>query len=264
MTLVEEKVRRLGWARSRVLLAIVPVLAIAVIAAMIVGLSRHNDDPNTSGGSPAAGPASGTLSLAQGEVAGFPRRFPDSTAGAIEAWTGYVTTSWSGPLYSTARIRTYVDDVLTDGAPSSLASDLADLRAKYQLDADGQFIGSPGNRAYSACLPQFGAYKAVRLSGHRVRVETWMPCLLGVGAPNNLSDVHVWWDLSGAVMSWTGGDWRSSAGAQLSLGEAPTPNDKSRVAVPFSERHKLLGAGWTIFANGTASWPTALLGKEPT
>ncbi|MGJ9414431.1 hypothetical protein ACHAAC_17155 [Aeromicrobium sp. CF4.19] len=271
MTQIDEVVEQKAQAKPWVLI----VTAVAVTA-LVVGAGVFfligDSDPSDAGAGGSENPSTNTLPTgeasvdlrtATGSVAGFPRRFPQSEAGAVEAYLGWSLAPAEAIQQPNEVLEEYYADVMPPEDAAAEAADVFAERDAFGLDEQGRFMGQPGTQPYADCLPEYGAYRSDMASKTEVEVEVWMPCVGGIGSPADTSNVIVFWSQSSALMTWRDGDWRTSSADMPDGTEAPTPASKEEVNVSFTERAQILGGGWEMFDGASQVWPVELLGQEP-
>ncbi len=242
------------------------VLAIALLVVpLVIYLTR--DDDTTTTDEPGAGTDGPTaaLSTSTTEVAGEPRGFPQTEAGAVEAAIAIMTQNFSGPAYDTdAEIQEWVQDVYLDPEMAFAPGALAETRDLLGVAADLSYTGPEGSRAFADCLPELGAYKVTKDTDTVYTVEVWMPCLFGQAVADRPEGLNILWARSGAVVGFVDGDWHTRSTTAVEYNdETPLPTDRDDPVTSFTERLSLLGSGWKLLEDASESWPTALLGEEP-
>lgn len=261
---VDRKPTRRPWG---LLLAAVAVTALIVAAVTYFVVQEDDDTTATKPDGPTTnvlptGEAHIDLRTATGNVAGFPRRFPQTETGAVEAYLGWVLAPGEALQQPDAVLTQYYRDVMPADEAEREAAEIFGNRDAFGLDENGAFVGPQGSRPYSDCFPEYGAYRVDKKSETRVNVEAWMPCVAGVGSPSDTSDVYVLWSQTSGDMVWSNGDWRMSL-KDADYVEAPTPQNKEKVNVSFAERAQILGDDWQMFDGASQVWPVELLGEEP-
>ena len=267
MTLIDETVEAPAPRRPWGLIVAGLVVLAAVIAGGVYFVATGDDSEGDGDGREPStnvlptGEASVDLSTSTSSVAGFPRGFPQTEAGAVEAYLAWATAPSEAVQQPDEVLKEYYADVMPPEVAAAEAADIFDGRETVGLDETGQFMGEPGTQPYYDCLPEYGAYRSEARSDTEVEVELWMPCIVGVGSPSDTSELFVWWSQTPGLMQWRDGDWRMD---EVSEGtEAPTPANKEKVNVSFIERAQILGDGWEMFDGASQVWPVELLGEEP-
>lgn len=213
------------------------------------------------------GTATATFEDATRRVSGVPRGFPQTTDGAVEAYVSSLGTFVMGmATMSDAELDTFTRDFMTgtlDYGPLA-----ADKKALIGLDQDGRLQGGEaGDKLYSSCPPELGAYRSQVKSTSEVVVTYWGPCIYGAGSETNREKLNVVWQSTSGTMRFVDGDWRlvpGTPGAASPTGaKAPAPANVNRPDTSYAERAQLLGAGWQLFDGASQGWPTQLLGQRP-
>ncbi len=245
-------------------LALVLALALLIVP-LVIYLTRDDDtdatdDPPSSADGPTAAFASSTT-----EVAGEPRGFPDTEAGAVEASIAIMSQNIGGAIYDTdAEIQEWAQDVYSDPEEALVPGAFDELRESLGVAPDLTYTGPQGWRAYADCLPELGAYKATPGGADVFTVEVWMPCFLGQAPADKPEGLNILWARAGLAVVFRDGDWRTATGATVEYeDETPVPADKNDPVTTLTERLELLGPDWKLLADASEAWPTELLGEEP-
>lgn len=229
--------------------------------------TRTPDDPGPLPDGLAKGTASAAFEDSTRRVSGVPRGFPRTTDGAVEAYVSSLGTFVMGMATMTDdELDTFTGDFMTGNLDFGLLA--ADKKALVGLDRDGRLQGGEaGDKLYSSCPPELGAYRADARSASEVVVRYWGPCIYGAGSETNREKLNVVWQSTSGTMRFVDGDWRLVPGAPGSAppagAKAPAPANVNRPDTSYAERERLLGAGWQLFDGASQDWPTQLLGQRP-
>ncbi|MDT0319299.1 hypothetical protein [Streptomyces millisiae] len=216
------------------------------------------------------GGATGSAALATRSVAGLPRGFPSSEAGAVEAGAAFVASVYDLHRMPAAERWSYVQDAMTDPPPKQrLDTDAVAFRANHRLAETGEVLdvsgeAVPGVGFTSRCHPELGAYRVEDFETGRAEVDYWMPCLLGtVDEVGQAIHVQTRWQMGRMTLRWHRDDWRVDELARGPSDEPVTPPDEGEPATTLAERAALLGAGWLAFADASERRPAEAESAAP-
>lgn len=239
----------------------VVLLVAVVIGALNVRAQRNEAEPTpTASAGPVelprgkAAEGEGATDNLVGAPVGFPRT-ADGAASAALTWQNSISAAYFQPAAVRERLaaRLYTREAQQlDPLGDKVATQVQD---GLHVDATGHGIEQPILHAYSKCLTQYGAYRVDDASSAEskpteVTVTTWAPCLTGLGATGALDDVDVIWTEQSWTLTWSGKDWQISGGKQATQ-TPPAPDKPGEPWVSFTERARLLGAGWQVTADAT-------------
>ena len=216
------------------------------------------------------GGATGSAALATRSVAGLPRGFPPSEAGAVEAGAAFVASVYDLHRMPAAERWSYVQDAMTDPPPKQrLDTDAVAFRANHRLAETGEVLdvageAVPGVGFTSRCHPELGAYRVEDFGAGQAVVDYWMPCLLGtVDEAGQALHVQTRWQMGRMALRWHRDDWRVDELARGPFDEPVTPPDEGEPATSLSERAAVLGKGWLAFADASERRPAEAESAAP-
>lgn len=243
-------------------------LFVVLLVAVIIGALNVRGERNDPGAAPSATGPTAPVELPVGQAAeglgatdnivGVPAGFPQTVDGAVSAaltWDNAVSASYFQPVAVRERL---AERIYTAEAQQldPLGDEVAQqVREGLGVDASGNGTDQPLLHAYSKRLWKYGAYRVDDVQPSQdapteVTVSAWAPSLTGLGAPSALDDVEVFWGQKQFTLRWSGSDWQIADGQQVTE-QPPAPDEPGEPWVTFTERARLLGAGWQMTADAS-------------
>lgn len=256
--------------------AVALVVAVAVTDGGDKSGDAHDGPSSPSASAPAdtGGMTKGTATAAGADctrrVSGMPWGCPHTTAGAVEAATQVVASSFQAermtPTDRTAWL-TATFGMVPDGTESAAKL----YQAQNSLNSAGQLInvttGEPmtDQRFTSLCHPELGAYRVQSSSTDAAQVDVWQVCISGTIGPGTARDLSANWLVAEVSLSWENGGWRVTDTGSGGFNTPPTPADAGQAVTTYPERARILasyGSGWTLYRDARQSEPAEMGGER--